>query len=722
MAERALATAYVTIVPSMKGFSSKLRDEINPAASAAGEDGGAELGRSTAAGFKKNFVLGGIIAGAVASATTMAVSSIQQLAGEAVKASDATDKFKQTLNFAGIDSGTISSLTKQTRAYADQTVYDLATIQSTTAQLAANGVPNYGKLTEAAGNLNAVAGGNAETFKSVAMVLTQTAGAGKLTTENWNQLSNAIPGASGKLQEALLKAGAYTGNFRDAMEKGQISSEEFNKALMELGNQPVAVEAAKSTTTFEGAIGNLQATIVGGLSDALNSIKPLATDAISGLAGVFTWLGGAFTGIISLLGSGDFTAALGQAFGVNEDSPVIGLILNIRQAVIDMAGFVVGALGGLFSWIGANMGWIAPVVAAVLGAVTAFKLWMGAIALWQGIVKIGIAIQMLWNAVLAANPIMLVIMAIAALVAGLVWFFTMTEVGQQAWQAMVDGISAAINWLWTTIIQPVFAAIGAIFAWLWETIIRPYVQFVVAYFIILGAIFTWLYENIVKPVFGFIGAIFTWLWENIIKPFVDSVVASFQFWGSVFAWLYENIIRPVFTAIGAIFNWVWSNIIKPVIDWIVGAIQGIGETAGKIFGGLGDLVKNAFDGLIGIIRGPVNAIIDLMNGLIDHLNSIKIDIPEWARDLFGGATQLGFNIPHIPKLAKGGYVTQPTTALIGEAGPEVVTPLKDFERMMGISGGGNGQTVIYNAAPNQSIDAEQALFTALERAKVLASW
>ena len=43
-------------------------------------------------------------------------------------------------------------------------------------------------LAEAAGNLNAVAGGNAETFKSVGMVLTQTAGQGKLTTENWNQL------------------------------------------------------------------------------------------------------------------------------------------------------------------------------------------------------------------------------------------------------------------------------------------------------------------------------------------------------------------------------------------------------------------------------------------------------------------------------------------------------------------------------------------------------
>jgi hypothetical protein len=74
----------------------------------------------------------------------------------------------------------------------------------------------------------------------------------------------------------------------------------------------------------------------------------------------------------------------------------------------------------------------------------------------------------------------------------------------------------------------------------------------------------------------------------------------------------------------------------------------------------------------------------------------------------------------LPKMAAGGFVTGPTTALIGESGPEVVTPLKDFERMMGMTGG--GQTVNYYAAPNQSLDAEQALFQAIKRAKVVASW
>ena len=76
-------------------------------------------------------------------------------------------------------------------------------------------------MTQAAGNLNAQAGGNAETFKSVAMVMTQTAGAGKLTTENWNQLADAIPGASGVLQEAMKKTVLLLGTSVKAMKKAK---------------------------------------------------------------------------------------------------------------------------------------------------------------------------------------------------------------------------------------------------------------------------------------------------------------------------------------------------------------------------------------------------------------------------------------------------------------------------------------------------------------------
>ena len=148
-------------------------------------------------------ILKGAMANLVSQGINFVMDGLRDLAGEAVNAADTMYKFEQTMGFAGYDDTAIKKASADVKEYADKTVYDLDTIANTTAQLAANGIKDYTGLTQALGNLNAVAGGNADTFNSVSMALTQTAGAGKLTTENWNQLANAIPGASGKLLEAL---------------------------------------------------------------------------------------------------------------------------------------------------------------------------------------------------------------------------------------------------------------------------------------------------------------------------------------------------------------------------------------------------------------------------------------------------------------------------------------------------------------------------------------
>ena len=256
----------------------------------------------SSSGFGKFGAVAGAVGGLVSAGIGMAVDAIGNLAGDIVEASDSADKFKSTLNFAGLDTGTIDALTASTQTYADQTVYSISDIRNVTAQLAANGVQGFDKLAEAAGNLNAVAGGNAETFSSVGMVLTQTAGAGKLTTENWNQLADAIPGASGKLQEAMLKNGAYTGNFRKAMEEGEISADEFNQAIMDLGMTDAAKEAATSTSTIEGAMGNLEASVVGVGTTILDQFKGPLTSGISMLAQGISGLSGVFTGLVQTIG------------------------------------------------------------------------------------------------------------------------------------------------------------------------------------------------------------------------------------------------------------------------------------------------------------------------------------------------------------------------------------------------------------------------------------
>lgn len=310
----------------------------------------------------------GLLAGVGMQAVNMGANLISNLSTEAITAVDSVEKFKSTMSFAGFKNNAIETASKEVNKYAADTVYDLSTVANTTAQLAANGISDYVGLTKAAGNLNAVAGGNANTFSSVAMVMTQTAGAGKLTTENWNQLANAIPGASGKLQEAMLKSGAYTGNFREAMEKGMITADEFNSAIMQLGTEPIAVEAAKSTKTFEGALGQLKAGIVEGLGGILQEIGvDNITNAINGLAS-------AFAGVLS------FVASLINEF--KNGNPLIGILV----------GLVLSLTTGLI----------------------AYNLYTGIAAIATNGFA---AAQWILNAALNANPIGLIIMVIAALIA-----------------------------------------------------------------------------------------------------------------------------------------------------------------------------------------------------------------------------------------------------------------------------------------------------------------
>lgn len=406
-----VATAYLTIVPK---FDRSIRDAVTSqlggsTMAKAGRSAGKSLGTSVTSGFGKatsgiKSVLGNALAtGASIVAVSGIASGLGDYASAAMQAADSTQKFKSTLTFAGLGGDQIAALSESTRKYADDTVYSLSDIQNITAQLAANSVPNYDKLAEAAGNLNAVAGGNAETFKNVGMVLTQTAGQGKLTTENWNQLADAIPGASGKIQRALSDMGAYTGNFREAMEEGEISAEEFNQALMNLGFQDAAVEAAKSTSTFEGAFGQLEAAIQGGLGDILTTVQPGVTGLVNAVTGwVEPTLGGVNDALSTFVSNfqsngaaqalSDVAAGLGQAvsdigaavggiagelLGIPEGTDPAVAAAEALKSALDAAKPVVEAFGDAAAWLKDNASQAAPVVAGLAFAFAGFRVAQG---------------------------------------------------------------------------------------------------------------------------------------------------------------------------------------------------------------------------------------------------------------------------------------------------------------------------------------------------------
>lgn len=498
-----------------------LEDELDGAARAANKLGN-NMGKAAGgAGRLGDIIKGSFIGGLAASAVQMVGDALLDLGKEALNAADSLTKFESTMSFAGFDTAQIEASKQAVQDYAARTVYDLETVANTTAQLAANGIKDYVGLTEAAGNLNAVAGGNASTFQSVAMMLTQTAGAGKLTTENWNQLADAIPGASGKLQEAMLQNGAYTGNFREAMEQGQITAEEFNQAIMQLGMSDAAIEAASSVATIEGAVGNLKATIVDGFANLLTDGGGMEaiTGFINGITSVLQnagqYIGPAIDGIKSAIsGIGE---AFGNAFTGDQQAAILGFLKTLAsalvglpfqlvsaavqavslafQGLITIAGAVAnffsstlpGALSSAASWfenlagtvsgalssaLGAVITWGGNVVSAISSAVSSA---VNAVGSWfsqipgriSGALSSALSALKSWGSQMASNAKSAMSKVVSNIGSTLRTAISqVTNIGRQIVQGLANGIrsgaSAVINAISSTVSSAISAAKSAL--------------------------------------------------------------------------------------------------------------------------------------------------------------------------------------------------------------------------------------------------------------------
>ena len=405
MAGADLGTAWLNVVPSFQGMKQKVESELGGVnISGATSSWGKQAGSNLAAGIGGALeTIGKIGLGAVAASVGALTAAVGSYIPEAIKASDATDKFQNTLQFAGVDPAKIKDLTAAAQEYADKTIYDLGDIQSMTSKLAANGVKGFDKLAEAAGNLTAAAGGGKNEFSQFGYAMVQINAAGKLMTQDWNQVANAIPGGAGKIMQALKDMGAYTGDFRDAMSKGQISAEEFNDAIMSLGFDEVAIKAAQSATTFEGAWGNLEASINKELTGALKEVKPPLTDLINGVADKLVpalgdylapaakiaagWIqklaDGVKNGEITIesltyqlgMAAGGFTALIGAGSALKNFGTISavfsGFDRSLGSAGKSMTNFVKGMplLGSVFDGLGGKIGAVAPQVSGGLGKI-----------------------------------------------------------------------------------------------------------------------------------------------------------------------------------------------------------------------------------------------------------------------------------------------------------------------------------------------------------------
>ena len=224
--------------------------------------------------------LGNILSTSVTAGVSHAVDSLKGLVKSSVEAADGVSHFRSTMRLGGFNNQAITDAYNQSKKYADLTVYNTNEIVNTTAKLASAGIPGYEGVTEALGNLNAALGGTSESFNLASTQLVQIATRGKLTTEDFRTMTEDLGGGSKQLQDQLAKDGAYTGNFSDALSQGQISAQEFTKALQEVGMQDFAKKAAVSANTYSASLGQLGATVQSFGQEVAQSLQGKAVSAI----------------------------------------------------------------------------------------------------------------------------------------------------------------------------------------------------------------------------------------------------------------------------------------------------------------------------------------------------------------------------------------------------------------------------------------------------------
>lgn len=170
-------------------------------------------------------------------------------------------------------------------------------------------------------------------------------------------------------------------------------------------------------------------------------------------------------------------------------------------------------------------------------------------------------------------------------------------------------------------------------------------------------------------------------------------------------WL-ANVFSSAFNAIVDSFSSVWNRIkyhFTQVIDFVKNIFSG---EWGAAWENVKNIFANAFGGLVELAKTPINAIISLINKLFASIGNVSLSIPDWVPGM-GGQT-FGFEMPQIPKLANGGVVTKPTTALIGEgAESEAVLPLSKLESLLAghsSSAGSSNITINFNPTINVTTD------------------
>ncbi|WP_433357816.1 hypothetical protein ACQP25_44470 (plasmid) [Microtetraspora malaysiensis] len=222
-----------------------------------------------------------------------------------------------------------------------------------------------------------------------------------------------------------------------------------------------------------------------------------------------------------------------------------------------------------------------------------------------GVIKVATtawtAAQTALNFVLNANPIGLIVLAIAALVAGVIWAYN------------------NVGWF-RDLCNAAFKAIGAVASWLWNNALKPAFDWIASFVTnTLGPAVSWLWAKVFKPALDAIGQGSKVLWQQYLKPALEWVVSFIQTKvAPVVSWLYNNVFKPAWDKIGEIVSFVWNKVLKPGFEALVNFVT---KTIPDAFDKGVSLIKKFWDGLKKIAAAPVDFVVNTV-----YMKGIK---PVW---------------------------------------------------------------------------------------------
>ena len=317
---------------------------------------------------------------------------------------------------------------------------------------------------------------------------------------------------------------------------------------------------------------------------------------------------------------------------------------GMKQTIVTIA-LVAAALGPVLIIIGkviSAVGTIMTIVPKVAGVI---KTVQGAFATL--------------NATMLANPIVLIIAAIAALVAAFIYLWNTNEEFRQFWIdlwedikeiaiAVWEALKAFFSAAWEAIkatAETIWNAIAGFFTGLWEGIKNKFTTVVNAISTFLTTMWNAI-KSVAETVWNAISTFFTTIW-TAIKTVVTTVVTAISTFLTT-AWnTIKTTITTVLNAIKSVFETIW-NAIKTAITTVVNGIKNtittvwnnIKSTVSNVMTALKNAVSTAFstmwNGIKSTVSGIYNTIKSGFDNAVNFIKNLASSAFNWGADIING--------------------------------------------------------------------------------------